>query len=721
MKSKSHTLHIGSPLPYGATLTPQDGTNFSIYARHDTMTLIIVSPSGSREEHQLSANPHRTGHVWHAEIRPQVSGYRYLWRVPQKDDRWLTDECLDPWATVLDTPIGSSNFNDRTIPEYSPLAVVPSKTSHLFDWQDVPRPKVQWKDLVVYELHVRGFTNRIQELESSTEKGVPGSYLGVVQRIPYLKALGVNAVELLPVMEFNETEWSMKDPTSGNYLAQYWGYSTVSFFSPMNRFGKDGSTSEEVVKQFKYMVRELHRAGIEVIMDVVYNHTAEMGLDFVGRGFYGMKSLAPFSYYVLQDNGHKFINHTGCGNTVNCNNPVVQELISESLRFWAHEMGIDGFRFDLASILCRGTDGEPLSDPPLIQRIAKDPSMRDIKLIAEPWDCGGLYQVGSFPHHGSWAEWNGKFRDSIRRFVKGDPGTIGEFATRICGSQDLYGHGRRPYHSVNFVTAHDGFSLRDLVSYDHKHNDHNGENNNDGEQHNNSWNCGVEGHTKDEGINALRLRQMKNMLVALFIAAGTPMLTMGDEYGHTKHGNNNGWCQDSELTWMDWKACMKEKDGMLRFTQMLVNMRRSMSSLNRDSFLTEHDVQWHGNHGGQPAWDSGYNFLGLTRRGEQDLFVAFNCGGSSMDVTLPHVDGGSWGRLIDTNLESPKDFANDGEERELAVGSHYGMTPFSCIVLRQLSGNGTNRTLDKKLEDSFLSLDLNGLDEICTNGNSVTS
>lgn len=698
-------------MPYGASATKR-GTNFAIYARETEYVGLVLRTDSAEVVYELDARLNRTGHVWHVELVPPAVGAAYLWRMGrEKDPRWLTNDCLDPWATLLHSAVGPAAFNDRdpSTPDYSPWALVAEEKD--FDWQDVPRPRIQWKEMVVYELHVRGFSRRVNEIADRNGKckGTAGSFLGVVERIPYLKSLGINAVELLPIMEYNEREWSHINPETNKHLSQYWGYSTVGFFTPMNRFGRDGSTPAQVIVDFKYMVRELHRAGIEVILDVVYNHTAEMGLDFTGRGFYGMKTLAPFSYYILRDGGKTFVNHSGCGNTVNSNNPAVQELICSSLRYWAHEMGVDGFRFDLASILCRGVDGKPLPHPPVIERMTKDPTMRDVKLIAEPWDCGGLYQVGSFPHFGVWAEWNGKFRDCVRRFIKGDSGMMGEFATRLCGSQDLYGDGRAPFHSINFVTAHDGFSMYDLVSYDRKHNQENGEDNNDGEAHNNSWNCGAEGATGDKGILALRTRQMKNMLVALLVAAGTPMVCMGDEYGHTQKGNNNGWCQDSKLTWFDWGAAKEDRHGLLRFTQKLIRLRRSVKSLQHDKFLSDGDVTWHGGRAGKPEWGSRYNFLAVTFKGSCEIYAAFNAGGERREAQLPHVDGG-WGRVVDTNLAPPRDFAEEENETKLDGGSSYMLMPFSCIVLRQRGRDGGGAKLEDIVE-AFKTVDLDDVEE----------
>lgn len=694
--NKKLTTRHGRPYPLGATPTTR-GTNFAIYAREQSDVTLLLWPSSDKDhappvanpvEYRLDPTKNLSGQVWHVELTPFATGCLYQWRVAQPDPRWKSNLCLDPYARALHTPIGPDAFNARTS-SYEPRAIV-SGPADAFDWQDVPRPKVPWAETIIYELHVRGFTR--------DEAGNGGTFADVIARIPYLKALGVTAVELLPVMEFNEEEWSAKHPETGMHLCQYWGYSTVAFFAPMNRFARSGPNGTGAVRDFQYMVRELHRAGIEVILDVVYNHTAEMGNDFVGPGFYGMKQLAPFTYYHMRDGGQTFINHTGCGNTLNCNNTIVQDLILESLRYWAHDLGVDGFRFDLASILTRGPDdAEGMRTPPLIERIAKDPALRGVKLIAEPWDCGNLYLVGNFPHYGVFAEWNGKFRDCIRRFIKGDAGMVGEFATRLCGSQDLYDDGRHPFHSINFVTAHDGFTLRDLVSYDAKHNDANGEGNRDGEAHNLSWNCGVEGHTSDPGVNSLRERQIRNMLVALMVAAGTPMLNMGDEYGHTRHGNNNTWCQDGLLSWFDWKKAQTERDRLVLFTAGLVQLRRWCKTLQRDTFLSDRDVQWHGVQPFAPDWNSGYNFLALALKGDVELYIAFNAGGDMRDVQLPPNDYG-WARLVDTSLEAERAFAKPGQERRLDGGSRYGMAPYSTLLARSMRGRGE---MEMSMEGAF--------------------
>lgn len=646
--------------------------------------------------------------VWHVAVAGVPPRTEYLWRIgAAPDPRWYTNECLDPYAREVSSPTGAGMYNAVDVRgDYRPRGVVPTVGAPEFDWQGVVPPRIPQHELVIYEMHVRGFTLHADAegaaaaadgggavadgpakggTKATTAGGGAGSngtFLGVIDKIPYLRALGVNCVELLPVMEFNETEWSFINPVTNQRLSQYWGYSTVAFFAPMNRFAQADATVE-----FQTMVRELHRAGIEVILDVVYNHTAEMGLDFLPPGHYGQKTLAPGTYYMLEDNGAKFVNYSGCGNTLSCNNPVTAEWIHESLRHWALTMGVDGFRFDLASILTRGTDGAALANPPVVERFTKDPCMRDVKLIAEPWDCGGLYQVGTFPHYGVWSEWNGKFRDVVRQFVKGDRGLKGAFASRLCGSQDMYGpSGRAPYHSVNFVTAHDGFSLYDLVSYNDKHNEHNGENNNDGEQHNNSWNCGAEGETSDPEVRSRRDRQMRNMMVALLVSAGTPMLCMGDEYGHTKGGNNNGWCQDGLLTAFNWTVLRDGLDGLPRFLAKLIRLRtRTAPYLARTTFYSGSEIVWHGERPGEPAWDDGYNFLAFTIPDPRpaagaDLYVAFNAGAEARTAVLPPApDCGSWGRLVDTALPPPRDFSDDPAAHPIA--HTYGLAPYSAVVL----------------------------------------
>eukprot|EP00188_Purpureofilum_apyrenoidigerum_P004867 Plantae.Rhodophyta-Purpureofilum_apyrenoidigerum.ctg5836.p1 GENE.Plantae.Rhodophyta-Purpureofilum_apyrenoidigerum.ctg5836~~Plantae.Rhodophyta-Purpureofilum_apyrenoidigerum.ctg5836.p1 ORF type:complete len:790 (-),score=121.24 Plantae.Rhodophyta-Purpureofilum_apyrenoidigerum.ctg5836:51-2420(-) len=674
-------LSRGYPLPLGAT--PRgDGVNFAVYSREeDDFSLVLFPPEDvhdtRRVEIKLRANINRTGQVWHVYLSPYLDGFEYMFKVGRADkSRFKKDMVIDPMSCALNTPRGALSFNNHDEP-YMPVSVIlPKKVIH-FDWKGVLPPRIPMKDLVIYEMHVRGFT-----MSPDSNVKSPGTYLGVLEKIPYFKQMGINCVELLPVYEFNETEWEKKNPFNGKKLCQYWGYSTVNFYSPMNRYA-NGSHPWSAVEEFKIMVRELHRAGIEVFLDVVFNHTAEFGDIYMGPGFFHFKGLALDTYYIRQHDA--FHDYTGCGNTVNLNNPITADWFHNCIRYWVHEMGVDGFRFDLAAALTRGSFGEPLSNPPAIERITKDPSLRHVKLIAEPWDAVGLYQVGTFPHYGVWGEWNGKYRDTVRKFIKGDSGTLGDFASRFCGSADLYGKGRRPYHSINFITAHDGFSLFDLTSYNDKHNHENGESNNDGERHNDSWNCGVEGETGNFEVNKLRFRQCKNFMVTLMFSAGTPMILMGDEYGHSKGGNNNAWCQDQQKNYMYWNTS-KQGNEMRRFVSSLIKFRRQHGFLRREHFIGHNDIKWHGATPYNPDWHSEYNFIALTlinHDNGDDIYIAFNADHNYYGVSLPERnDGRAWYRIVDTNLTSPEDFSADESSHIIAGG--YRMAPYSVIVLKAL-------------------------------------
>lgn len=625
-----------------------------------------------------------------------LDGWGYMWYVKSRDDgEWR--ECLDPYARLVDSP-GSDMFGRRKEDEggceYYVRGLV-CEEEEVFEWGDGDGVGVKDEEKVVYEVHVRGFTSGDQGLSVGDGKG---GFLGMIKRIPYLKSLGVNVVELLPVFEFNEREWDKVSPDTKKKLTQYWGYSTIAFFALMNRFCAGDVKKGAAIREFKMLVRELHRNGMQVYLDVVYNHTAEMGYDFVGPGYYGMKTLAKSEYYLME--GDKFMNFTGCGNTLKCGGNICEDLIVESLRYWVSEFHIDGFRFDLASIMTRGRRGDPLSDPSLIRKLAKDPIMKDVALIAEPWDAFSLYQVGSFPHYSKWGEWNGKYRDAVRRFIKGDQGMSGEFATRLCGSADMYSHGRKPYHSINFVTAHDGFSLYDLCAYNQKHNHANGENNNDGEQHNNSWNCGVEGDTQDKGVVDLRTRQMKNFFLSLLVSAGTPMICSGDEYGHTKGGNNNCWCQEGLLSEFNWKQAQTERaKSLLKFVQALIHVRVKYSAFHWTDFVKDGEVTWHGPKPNSPEWGD-YNLLAVVfhaqKEGEPDFYVAWNAGSDYREVELPGNQ--EWRRVVETSMEDS--FQADGAK----VQGKYGMKAFSSFMLR---GKGNWEKPDSVgLEQAFETLNL---------------
>eukprot|EP00928_Gymnodinium_smaydae_P040973 TRINITY_DN2774_c1_g4_i1.p1 TRINITY_DN2774_c1_g4~~TRINITY_DN2774_c1_g4_i1.p1 ORF type:complete len:2307 (+),score=559.49 TRINITY_DN2774_c1_g4_i1:84-7004(+) len=640
--------------------------------------------AGAREAFvQLDATQDRSGDTWHVALQAPFTakGTKYAWLLdPPLDSSGLpvasARRILDPCAHCLDSPCASA-WNQRNSQKYSPLAVVPDPRVFAdFNWQGVKPPGLHMKDLVIYEAHVRGFTKN-KDSGLSDWDVLSGSYLGFVEKIPHLLRLGVNCVELLPVFEFDETACPRKNPRTGEQLCNYWGYSTVSFAAPMQRFSSRSEPGGAIVG-FKTLVRELHRQGIEVILDVVFNHTAEG--TWGELNWHSLASISKSTYYILSKG--KDTNYTGCGNTVNANDKNCADWICECLRFWVEEMHVDGFRFDLASALCRGPDGKVQREPELIRRIVCDPVLSRAKLIAEPWDCSWPdgYLVGRFPSCGPprFAEWNGKFRDTVRCFLKGDQGMKSDFATRICGSDDLFKHnGRGPFHSINFITAHDGFTLRDLVSYNGKHNECNGENS--GDDHNNSWNCGAEGDTNNEGIRHFRERQMRNFMVALLLSAGTPMLVFGDEYGRTQKGCNNGWCQDS-LSWFSWNACAKEENKLMRFCRLLISVRKTYGHIfNRTSFFTDKDIWW------RVHWDDPYNYICYVlhdhkaQDGYGALLVAFNAGSEHRDCDLPA--GNTWYRIVDTNLAPPKDIC-ENEGQATKVNGNYRMNPYSCIVLK---------------------------------------
>ncbi|CAJ1410209.1 unnamed protein product [Effrenium voratum] len=577
-------LAKGEPRPKGCCESPKGGeVNFTIDApgrgsvwlylllpegHEGASTLEGVDSSGGELYVQLDPSTNKTGDTWHVKLTLpggfDPKGAKYMWILDPKLDQHGLPEAnavriLDPCAKCLDSRY-AKDWNKRGGPKFSPMAVVPDRRAiYEFDWQGVKPPNLHLKDLVIYEAHVRGFTrnpdSKLQDWDATA-----GTFLGFIQKIPHLLKLGINAVELLPVYEFDETACPRKNPENGEQLCNFWGYSTVNFFVPMQRFSSRDRIGAAIVG-FKTLVRELHRQGIEVILDVVFNHTAEGAW---GEHFWhSWAAIAKNRYYILS-NGQD-TNYTGCGNTVNANDPMCSDWIVECLSYWVDEMHVDGFRFDLASALTRGNDGKVSMDPLLIKKMANEPKLKRAKFIAEAWDCSWPdgYLVGKFPSGGPprWAEWNGIFRDTIRCFIKGDEGKKGDFATRICGSSDLFKHnGRKPFHSINFITAHDGFTLKDLVSYNGKHNTCNGENS--GDDHNNSWNCGHEGDTGDGGVNHLRSRQIRNFMVALFMSAGTPMILYGDEYGRSQRGCNNGWCQDARC-WFSWSDSEKQENNLM--------------------------------------------------------------------------------------------------------------------------------------------------------------
>jgi isoamylase/glycogen operon protein len=660
----------GNPYPFGVTST-KTGFNFSIYAKKAKKVSLCLfdedNPSQLREEIDLDPLINKTGEVWHILIQELPPSTAYAYRITNQKD--AANLLLDPYARGVVSSLVWRSSEDES---YRPLGRVPS--SHSFDWEGDRFPRIPAKDLIIYEMHVRGFTQ-----DQSSEVKYPGTFLGVVEKIPYLKELGVNAVELLPIHEFNESEVVLINPKTGQRLCNYFGYSSVNFFSPMNRYASE-SRDNHAILEFKTMVRELHKAGIEVILDVVYNHTFEgneKGPVLSFRGF------DPHAYYMV-DRAEKYLNFSGCGNTTNTNHPITRELIIHSLRYWVSEMHVDGFRFDLASIFTRSENGVPLTSAPIVEAITADPILSETKMIAEAWDAGGLYQVGGFHPSTRWSEWNGRYRDVVRCFIKGNDNYKTAFATALCGSQDLYGWRGSPLCSVNFITAHDGFSLVDLVSYNNKHNLENGEENRDGFDHNDSWNCGIEGQSSNKKIVYLRERQMKNFIFALMVSQGIPMITMGDEYVHTRNGNNNTWCQDNERNWFLWDR-LEIRPGFYRFYKSLLHFRQGEPLLKKEAFLNDTDITWHGTTPGHPDWDNDNHLVAFTlndSKKEPRLYIAFNAWHLPQTVILPTLKkGNQWFWVVDTKNQSPNDFLEEGNRLPLEIPS-YRLAPYSAIMLR---------------------------------------
>ena len=664
-----YSVEPGHRYPVGATAS-ETGTNFCVFSRHATrMQLLLYKRPDSRAPFQiidLDPEDNRSFFFWHVFVEGLTDGktVAYTWKADGPDDpargyRFDPNiELLDPWSRATTDVLWQRPYNrDARVPQNGPSMRALALPENDYDWQgDKPirRPCTQE---IIYELHVGGFTRH-------PNAGVthPGTFSGIIEKIPYLLELGINAVELMPVMAFDEQD--VPDQVRDRGLKNYWGYATHSFFSPHPGYcvrPLSGSHRNE----FRDMVKALHRAGISVILDVVYNHTAEGGADGAVINFKGMMNRA--FYHLEKDDLRRYKNFSGCGNTVNCNHPLVTRFIVESLEYWVREFHVDGFRFDLASIMARGEDGKPMYHAPVVWNIEFSDILAHTRLIAEAWDAGGLYQVGGFPGY-RWAEWNGRYRDLVRQFVRGDKGLIAEFATRLTGSSDLYqSSGRLPTNSINFITCHDGFTLYDLVSYSNKHNQENGEDNRDGEDHNYSVNCGVEGETDDPDILALRLRMVKNFIAILLLSQGVPMLAMGDEVLRTQKGNNNCYCQDNFLSWFDWGLPEKNRE-VFRFTREMIGLRKRHPALRRNRFLTGNilpvsnmpDIVWHGKKLRQPQWhDPDARLLACTlsrvEPDEEDLHLIFNMAPESQRLYLPKLATRDWHLSVNTAADSPGD------------------------------------------------------------------
>jgi len=695
----------GTHYPLGATPTP-DGVNFAVYSQKATNVFLLLFDTPEGEPTDIIELQEREKFVCHAHVKGVKAGqlygykvrgeYRPEWGLRFNDAKLL----LDPYAKAV---TGKFRNKDNLLLAYDsepgagervpdprdntvlvPKAIV---IDDAFDWQGTTSPDLRLEQLVIYEVHAKGFTAH----PSSGVKN-PGTYLGFIEKIPYLTRLGVNAVELLPVHEYY-----VDDFLSAKGLTNYWGYNSIGFFAPESSY-RSGKTPGSQVAEFKTLVRELHKAGIKIILDVVYNHTGEgneMGPSLSFRGFDNT------SYYCLTGPSDAprryYMNYTGCGNSLNFDSAPVIRLVMDSLRYWADVMKVDGFRFDLASVLGRaGQQGAFEASSPFFDAVAQDPILNRVIMIAEPWDIG-TYQVGNFPV--DWSEWNGKFRDTIRAFGKGDAGTMADVGWRLTGSADLYGEdGRSAFNSINFVTCHDGFTLNDLVSYNGKHNEKNGESNHDGSDDNHSWNCGVEGETTDPEVTALRKKLMKNFACYLFFASGTPMILGGDEFARTQQGNNNAYCQDNEINWFDWTRAERNKD-LVEFFRKTIALTRRFPILQRRKFFLGKDLDddgvpdltWFSPDLGSPGWqDANARTVCVQLDASEDgsmegvdrLFFIYNAHYDPQWVKLPQLPAGEgWYRAIDTSLASGYDFLEAGKEIPIDPPDHYLANPRSTVVL----------------------------------------
>jgi glycogen operon protein len=688
--AKTYTLSLGRSHPLGATVK-SGGVNFSLFSESDTgVELLLFDEHDDPEPFQvIQLDPvvNRTFHFWHVFVEGLPAGTHYAYRVdgpdnPSEGHRFDRDKVLiDPYSKGNTKTLwnrGKACVAGDNLDSSMRCVVIDESD---YDWEGdrpIGRPI---NETIIYELHVGGFTR-------SPNSGVqhPGTFAGIIEKIPYLKSLGITAVELLPIFEFDDVE--VLRTVGDQHLHNYWGYSTMSYFAPHSGYCVNPEIGSHV-QEFRDMVKALHKEGIEVILDVVFNHTDEGNHQGPVFCFKGIDNR--IYYYLVPNKKQYYYDYTGCGNTFNCNHPIGETFILDCLRYWVKEMHVDGFRFDEGSVLSRGEDGKPLEHPPVIWAIELDEVLSDTKTIAEAWDAAGLYQIGYFPGY-RWAEWNGKYRDAIRRFVKGDSGILGEVASRLAGSADLYkSRGHLPINSVNFITAHDGFTLYDLVAYDSKHNEANGENNNDGINDNLSWNCGIEGEATDLGIIDLRQRQIKNFAVLLLTSQGVPMFVMGDEVARTQNGNNNAYCQDNSISWFDWDLTQKNSE-LLRFWQMCIDRRKKYKELLSPRYFTGAanergvtDLAWHSTTLNSIHWDDpDARALAFTLGGfdgDRDLHVMMNMYWEGLDFQLPAISGTHWERAIDTSLTSPDDIVAVGQEVALSDNNLYRVNARSIVVL----------------------------------------
>ena len=702
MDEKPSIVTPGQSSPLGATIA-NGGVNFSVFSRNaeGIDLLLFEQEDDGRPARVIQLDPaiSRSYHYWHAfvpGIQPgQLYGYRA--RGPFNPARGMRFDpgkvLLDPYARGVVVPRNYSRQAGRHPGDNCASAmksVVVDAAS--YDWEgDRPLRRASART-IIYEMHVRGFT---RHPSSGLNENLRGTYAGLIQKIPYLKQLGITAIELLPVFQFD-----LQDCPPGK--VNYWGYAPVSFFAPHQAYSSRQDPLGPI-NEFRDMVKALHRQGLEVILDVVFNHTAEG--DHTGPTI-SLRGLDNSIYYLLEPDQAYYANFSGTGNTLNANHPIVRRLIVESLRYWVEAMHVDGFRFDLASILARDLSGQVLPNPPVLWDIESDPVLAGTKLIAEAWDAAGLYQVGTFIGD-SWKEWNGRFRDDVRSFFRGEEGFVGRLADRLLGSPEIYGHKEREAEqSVNFVTCHDGFTLNDLVSYNQKHNEANGEDNRDGANDNRSWNCGVEGPSDDPKIEALRERQIKNLLTVNLLSLGVPMLLMGDELRRTQHGNNNAYCQDNETNWFDWNL-VRRNAGLHRFVELLASRRalrkidseRQRRSLNQ--LLRGAAKAWHGLRHGQPDWTQQSHSLAFSAELSDEnvsFYFIFNAYWESLEFELPplkQVASESWRRWIDTSLNSPQDI-QDWPDAPLVPAKKYRAGPRSVVVLIAATDSGSSAARSRR-------------------------
>ncbi|GAX38298.1 glycogen debranching protein GlgX [Nodularia sp. NIES-3585] len=692
LATEKYPAEAGRTHPLGSTLC-KDGVNFSIFAENATSVelLLFAQPNDLEPIQIIQLDPkiNKTFHFWHTFVKGLKSGTGYAYRIDghqdlhQAGNRFNKNKILlDPYsksnATVLWNRIDALGSKDNLTTSMRSVVLDISD----YDWEDDRPLNRPMSDTIIYELHIGGFTR-----SPSSNCQHKGTYSGIIEKIPYLKKLGITAVELLPIFDFDETE--VLREVDGKPLKDYWGYNPHSFFAPEVSYCY-APKKKSPINEFRDMVKALHKEGIEVILDVVFNHTSEGNHQGPTINFKGIGNST--YYHLVPWDRQYYMDYSGCGNTFNCNHPIAEKLIVECLEFWVKEMHVDGFRFDEGSILSRGQDGVPMSHPPAIWHIETSAALAETKIIAEAWDAGGLYMIGYFPGY-RWAEWNGHFRDDIRRFIKGDPGLVGAIAARIAGSADIYQDtGHLPINSINFITCHDGFTLNDLVSYNDKHNEANGENNQDGINENLSWNCGVEGETDDLKIDALRQQQIKNFAAILLLSQGVPMIVAGDEIRRTQKGNNNAYCQDNEISWFDWNLVEKNAD-IFRFFKLMIEFRNCYCNpaLHRSHFFNGEvnerglaDISWHGCKLYSPGWhDPDSRVLAYTLggfEGHADIHIMLNMYWEDLEFEIPLLQDRRWYKVVDTAEPSPADIVEKGNE-PMVSGDVYHVKNRSIVVL----------------------------------------